>query len=800
MRLSFFTLVLVLATSPYLFAQNCTNVLTGTIIDFHDSTPLVGATVQVAGNNNVVLSDIYGNFSLGSLCDGIYELEVSHPACSTKFVKINILGDTTEKITLEHHLEELEEVKVIGDAFRNATNSAQEKILKIETLERYSTGSLGDALKEISGVNSLNTGANIVKPVIQGLGGSRVLILNNGVRMQDMEWGDEHAPNVDINATDHVAVIKGAAALQYGGDAIGGVILMEPALIPAKDTLYGKTLLTGATNGRGGNITTELTKAYKTGWFAKGQASFKRYGDYEAPDYVLSNSGVSELGASIGVGKHNFIWGWDANYSYFDTNIAILRASDIGNIDDLIRAINGREPLIIDDFSYAINKPRQEVTHHLAKLKFYRRFEGLGKWNLQYDFQHNQRFEFDIRVGDDSEKPSIDLRLATHSLSTDFKIDSKPNYKLNFGLAGLYQNNFANPDTGVRRLIPDYDRYDVGIFVMGEYVVSNTLLLDAGLRYDYSKIDAKKFYRKSRWEERGYDMEFADFVIDDLGTQLLTNPVFDYNNLSATVGLQYEITLDTEMRFNYARSQRAPNPSELFSDGLHHSAARIELGDLRIESETSQKLSLSLQKEGSKWGYTLSPFANFIADFIVLEPTGVEFNIRGAFPVWTYRQTTARLLGLDANLYSQWTNHWLTEHAFSIVKGSDIDLEMPLINIPAANFRNSVSYNNSDWKDFAISLESQYVFRQNEFPPNIMVFSPEQGQEVILDINTPPEAYHLIGLDASFKIPLSKRNTLSVGLTINNLLNEAYRDYLNRLRYYSDNLGRNFMIRLKLNY
>ena len=784
----------------YSMAQNCVNVLNGTVIDFHDRTPLVGATIQVAGNTNAVLSDFEGNFSLGSLCNGIYELEVSHPECSTRFIKIKINGDTKEKITLEHHLEELEEVKVTGDAVSDATNSAQEALLKIETLERYSAGNLGDALKEISGVSSLNTGANIVKPVIQGLNGSRVLILNNGVRMQDMEWGDEHAPNVDIDATDHVSVIKGAAALEYGGDAIGGVILMEPARIPQMDTLYGKTLLSGATNGRGGNITSELTKAYGSGWFLKGQASFKRFGDFEAPDYVLSNTGVSEIGASVGLGKRNFVWGWDVNYSYFDTDIAILRASDIGNIDDLIRAINEQEPLIVRDFGYEINKPRQEVTHHLAKLKLYNRFEGLGKWSLQYDFQHNQRFEFDIRVGDDSEKPSIDLQLITHSLATDFKIDAKRDYTLNFGLKALYQTNFANPETGVRRLIPDYDRYDFGAFVTGEYTFSEKLLVDAGVRYDFNRIDAKKFYRTSRWEEREYDLDFSDLVIEDLGTQLLTNPEFTFHNFSGTLGLQYEIDSDTEFRFNYALAQRAPNPSELFSDGLHHSAARIELGDLRNKSETSQKVSLSLDKEGNRWGYNLSPYANFINDFIILEPTGVEFNIRGAFPVWAYRQTTARLLGVDANLYWQWTKNWRTNHTFSIVKGKDTELEIPLINIPAANLRNSISYGNPALKDLKISLESQYVFRQNEFPSNLMVFSPEQGQKVLLDINTPPSAYHLIGIDGSIKLPLNTKNVLSIGLTVNNILNRSFRDYLNRLRYYADDLGRNLSIRLKLNY
>lgn len=795
-----FALLILIMLPPVIYGQECKSVLSGEVIDFHDQTPLVGATIQIMGTDTIVVSDGTGKFQIRLLCNGSYELEISHPECASIFEMVEVFGNTFKKITLEHHLEELDEVKVLGDAIAKKTKSAQENNLKIEELERYSGSSLGEALKEISGVSSLNTGANIVKPVIQGLNGSRVLILNNGVRMQDMEWGEEHAPNVDINSTNNISVIKGAAALQYGGDAIGGVILMEQARIPAKDTLYGKTIFNGITNGRGGNGTSELTKAFKNGWFIKGQGSYKRLGDSEAPNYILSNTGISEIGTSLGFGKHHFISGWDAYYSFYKADIAILRASHIGNVDDLIRGINSQQPGFIGDFTYDIDRPKQEVTHHLGKLKYYRRFEGLGKWNIQYDFQQNQRFEFDVRVGDDRDKASIDLELTTHTLSTDFKIDANRNYKLKLGLLGRYQENFPNPSTGVRRLIPDYEKYDFGVFTTMEYFISDAVLLDAGIRYDFSRIDAKKFYQTSRWEERGYDNEFSDLIIEDLGTQLLTNPIFDYHNVSATAGLQHKFNTDTELRLNYALAQRAPNPSELFSDGLHHSAARIELGDLRIKSETSQKLSISIEKEGNTWGYELAPYANFINDFVLLEPTGVEFTIRGAFPVWSYRQTNAQLLGVDAKLYSQWTTHWRTDHHFSLVKGKDRDNDLALINIPAANFRNVISFSKKEWNDLRIAVESRYVLRQNEFPPNITVFSPEQNQEVLLEINTPPDAYHLLTADAEMKFSLYHKNDFTVGLVVNNLLNENYREYLNRQRFFADDLGRNITLRLKLNY
>lgn len=781
-------------------SQECKTILLGEIVDFHDNTPLEGATISITGKNTAIESDARGKFTLDSLCDGVIELEISHPECTSEFIVIDLQGDTFKKIRLEHHLEELDEVKVIGDNSNKKTASSQEEHLSLRTVDQYSGQSLGDALKQINGVSSLNTGANIVKPIIQGLNGSRILILNNNVRMQDMEWGEEHAPNVDINANQNISVIKGAAALEYGGDAIGGVIVLEPLPIINTDSLFGKTQVNAFSNGRGGNITSSITKSYSNGLYAKIQGSFKYLGDMEAPNYLLSNTGIREKGISLSIGKRNFIQGWEAYYSFFDSDIGILRASHIGNVDDLIQAINSEVPNIINPFSYTINRPNQEVSHHLGKLNYYRRFEGLGKWNIQYDFQRNRRFEFDIRVGDDANKASLDLRLTTHSLSTDIKLDAKEGLDLKFGLLGRYQNNFANPETGVRRLIPDYDKYDFGIFGIAEYELSEALVLDAGIRYDFTRIDAQKFYRTSRWEERGYDIDFADIVIDDLGTQLLTNPVFDYHNVSATTGLKYDLNKNHILRFNYSFSNRAPNPSELFSDGLHHSAARIELGDLRIKSESASKFSASIERNGNKWGYSVAPYINSISDFILIEPTTVEFTIRGAFPVWTYLQTDARLLGIDVSAYSNWTDTWRTEHKFSWVEGTDTNSDTPLINIPSANWSNSLIYSNENWNGLRIALESQYVFEQKRVPANIFVFSPEQQQEVELDINSAPEAYHLLALDSEMSFSIKNPDDFRVGFRVTNILNTEYRDYLNRLRYFVDDLGRNFSLRLIYNY
>ena len=194
------------------FTQNCDSVFLGEIKDFHDNTPIVGATVFIKNLDKYVSSDINGKFKIENLCKGELILVISHVSCETKMVTYTIDGDVFKSIALEHHIEELTEVTVKTEE-QTTTRTAQETLIKSDVLERYSSLSLGDALKEVPGVSSINTGNTIVKPMINGLHSSRILIMNNGVRQQDQEWGIEHAPNIDLNSASQISVIKGSGAL-----------------------------------------------------------------------------------------------------------------------------------------------------------------------------------------------------------------------------------------------------------------------------------------------------------------------------------------------------------------------------------------------------------------------------------------------------------------------------------------------------------------------------------------------------------------------------------------------------------
>ena len=184
-----------------------------------------------------------------------------------------------------------------------------------------------------------------------------------------------------------------------------------------------------------------------------------------------------------------------------------------------------------------------------------------------------------------------------------------------------------------------------------------------------------------------------------------------------------------------------------------------------------------------------------------IEPEGTEQTIRGAFPVWVYNKTNASLFGVDVNWRQKITKQIDFKHQSSFIRGKDLVNDRHLIDIPAANTLNSIGYQNKKWQHFNASLESNFVFKQHLFPNNNFdVFIPSTNNTVLLDVSSTPSSYHLLKFNTDVTFKLSEKSKVTVGFTITNILNTKYRAYLNRLRYFADDLGRNFVLQLKFNY
>ena len=781
-------------------AQKCNLTLKGQITDFHDNTTIVGASVHILNSDKYTTTNFDGMYEFNNLCENKITLEIKHIACETKRVSITLTKNSTKNIALEHHEEELKEV-VVKTNTKTASTSIEQS-LKKEVFLNYTDKSLGDALNTISGVSSLNTGNTIVKPMIHGLHSSRLLIVNNNVRMFDQEWGDEHAPNIDINASDRIDVIKGANTLKYGSDAIGGIILVRPKKYAIKDSLFGSTITSFNSNGFGGNINSEIIKTYNSGFYGKVQASYKRFGDFNAPNYNLTNSGIANKSASLRFGYNSYEKGFDAFYSFVNNEIGILQSSHIGNVNDLVAAINSLEPRVIEDFAYDINFPKQQINHHLGKIEAYKRYQNFGKLSFQYDFQVNRRQEFDLRRGNLRNTPVIDLRLFTTGLQSDLEIDYIDNLKINTGLLVRYQKNDAIAGTGASPLIPDYDKFETGVYMIGNYNLSESSEINAGLRYDFSSIDARKTYNLSDWNTvYNYDVLFPEFEVSVNNTRINTNPKFTFHNVSASLGYSKRFLEDYSFLFNYGLAQRMPNPSELFSDGLHHSAARIETGLLTLEKEIANKFVLSLAKNDADFGFLISPYFKQIDGFIQLIPTGIRTTIRGAFPVWEYNQVQARIFGVDIDMNKKIARNLDYKGSLSLLQGDNLTDDIPLIQMPSTNFSNTISYTNDAFHQLKISIHQRTVLQQNRFPDyNFNTFNPTTQQQVFVDISSTPESYTLFGFSSSAVFYPFQKGSVQLSFNVDNLFDVSYRENLNRLRYFADELGRNYNLKIKINY
>ncbi len=762
--------LVLIASSASAQPGGCDLVLSGVVIDDHDRTPLSFAEVFLPELMRGAISDEQGRYRIEGLCPGTYVLKVAHLGCEPVVRKIDLQRDMVVDFRLEHHVEELREMEIIRERPDENVGFSTGELLKAD-LEKRSGAGLAEMIEGIPGVSILRTGPTIAKPIIHGLSGNRILTLNQGIRQEDQQWGTDHAPNLDPFSTDRITVVKGAAAVQYGADAMGGVVITEPVRLPRESGIAGDVRAIGLWNGRGGGLAGMLQGAVPRvkglGWRVQG--SSRQLGDSEAPDYVLSNTGLREAAASasVGITRH---WGSaSVYYSWFGREMGVLRAAHIGNLTDLNNAIASGSPWFTAPFGYAIDPPRQAMQHHLLKTEVAYRLSERDQLVITYAYQNDDRQEYDLRRGGRSNIPSLDLFLDTHTGDAVVKHWIGPKLHGKVGLNGMFQENTNMPGTGIKPLIPDYTKRTAGLFLLEHYPLNDDLELEFGGRLEGTELSIRRFNEADEY----------------------TTPEHRFVNSAISFGANWSITDSIRIRTNISSAFRSPHVSELYSQGLHHGSAAIEEGDDRLGSERSLKATIDLQGSWFKGKLTadLTLFADRISDFIYLSPSGYRLTIRGAFPVFTYVATDVFMHGMDASLRYRITGPWSLRSQLSVVRARNTVADEWLFLTPSDRLRNSLVWSAPSagkWKELELSVSSSVVFAQTRFP-------------IGLDFIDPPPAYHLLAFSISVERPLG-RNALRMGLNGDNLLNAAYRDYLDRFRYFADARGMDLSLWLRYSF
>jgi iron complex outermembrane recepter protein len=762
--------------------------------------PLTGATIQLGPY--AVVAEADGKFQINNVCPGTYTLVIKFISYKDLTKTIELFSNLSQDFVLEPDVEQLEEVVIRAHQAEteHAHNTAS---LNTKQLAEAAGKTLGETLREIPGVNTIQAGPGIFKPVIHGVHSQRILILNYGIRQEGQQWGAEHAPEIDPFIASNVVVIKDATAIKYGTDALGGVIVVNPPELPEKSGLGGKLITVGQSNGRSGTLSGYLEGGIKNrdGWGWRVQGTTKRAGDYHTPNYSLTNTGVKELNFSAATGLHKEQYGFEIFFSHFQTELGILKGTSISSLEDLQAAMESEPPQHTTSFSYNIGEPRQAVSHNLLKINAHNKVNN-GEWQVQYGYQNNKRQEFDIRRGSLRSTPSIDLILQTHTIEAEREF-VKVNQIWCLGINGMAQQNTNVPGTQRIPFIPNFASFSEGAFGAAQFNLGSWAV-DAGVRYD------SRFY-----QVKGFDYKNSYFS-DNLSFQ----------NFSGTAGATWQANSMHSWNFSLSSAWRPPHVAELYSLGTHQSAAAIEYGlllndttnevmnlnEVSFRNENALKFIATHQYRGKRFQNDLSVYGNLISNYIYLKPTGITKNIRGVYPYFRYAQTDALFLGADWSLSANLSKQIkFTQNAsFIYVKNLGESGNLPFI--PPNRFDWSLRWSEPTrfrMKDFFFETKARFTMKQYRAPrvvtPAQLIEAKETGidlfasDQTIFDFAAAPDGYCVLNMATGFSIK-SARSTIDFRLAVDNLLDQSYREYTNRFRYYADDLGRNFILSIQLNF
>lgn len=762
----------IVLSARYLPAQNCEGSISGIVYQADAHQPLQGATIYLWPSAKGVVTDVQGRYTFDGLCPDDYKVICRHLGFREDTLRLHLQNG--ERLTRHFHLRPqtttLQGLTIQAQKADEQTLQAA-GALEDAALDQRRGAFLGEQLRDISGVNAIQTGPTISKPVIHGLHSNRVLILNNGIRQEGQQWGSEHAPEIDPFIARRLTVIKGAEAVRYGSDAIGGVVMVEPPLLRRTPGLSGEVHSIGYTNGRGyvGSAMLEGHLARVPGLAWRVQGTWRQAGNVQTPRYFLANTGIREHNYSAALGYKRERWEVELFFSRFYNEIGLFSAAHVGNTTDLLNSLSREEPLysppFANEFGTTILNPRQEVSHQLFKFNGLWKMTDWAKWVVQIGWQQNTRQEFDRRRAGRSALPALELQLQT--ITADIALEHHlpgTHWKGAIGLNLLSQANNNNFNTGIIPLIPNYDAQSIGVFVVERYI-RERWELEAGLRYDLRGMDVARFDRSQTVLQRFH---------------------YDFENVLLSVGGLYRISPALEWRSHIGTAWRPPSPNELFSQGLHQGVAAIEEGNADLRQERSVKWVHTLRYTRKRLQGEAVLYANRIQDYVYLRYDSVRLTIQGAFPVFSYHQQDAMFYGMDLSGRWQAAEHWSWSVKGSAVRALGLGQLSRFPWIPPDRFEHSLRYELAGWKrwkNIFAGITQQWVDTQWRIASEV-------------EFDAPPAGYMLLQTDIGATRPVGK-HLISCSLTIANLLNAEYRDYLNRFRYFAHEQGRNFTLRLK---
>jgi iron complex outermembrane receptor protein len=611
---------------------------------------------------------------------------------------------------------------------------------------------ISNSISKLPGVSIISTGAGIGKPSIRGLSFNRVVVLNQGMRLENQQWGEEHGLALSSSGVNSVEVVKGPLYVLYGSDAMGGVLYIEPEKYLTSDDL--EIDYTGIYNSNYSGFSNNLgLKGSSENFSYMLRADITDNGNYSSPDGEIENTWFKQNDFKAGVAYQTEKFQSDLRFSMSETEVGIPHMEE--GHDDHDDHDDHEEDGHDDHDDHGEEDHYQEINH--TTLTWKNTFDMGNDHTLDITLgrQLNERKEFggheeeghddhDDHEGHEEGEAELDMELETTSI--DIKLTMPQSDDLNL-IIGTSLLNQENKNFGHETLIPDAEKKDFGLFALGQFDLDDTSQALIGVRYDNRSISSESSSN-------------------------------DYSNFNGSLGFKKDFGNST-LRINLSSGFRAPDLIELYADGSHHGSFQYKKGNINLEAEESLQTDLSYQINNDNSIVSFDLFYNDISDYIYLNPSSMfEDGLR----VYDYMQQDSKLYGGEIHLNKNTSIDWLSYYtSIEYVFAESMDGEaLPFISPLTLNQVFNIDFGNN------YSVEIDFIAKAKQ--SRVSMFEEET------------DGYSVLNLSGNYKTEFMT-NDLNLFWRISNVFDKEYYDHLSRLKTAGiEEMGRNISVGLKYNF
>ena len=724
--------------------------IVGVVVEEDGGAPLAAVHVELVESHRSESTRSNGAFAFANVAAGTYTLSVQRIGYAPRQMVVQVDDGRTTDVRIELRVAavQFDEIVVTGTISSRTGQDvlSPTSVVAAAELERRLDATVAATLADEPGVAVTGLGPATARPVIRGMGGDRIVILEDGVRSGDMSsTSADHAVAIDPLMAQRMEVVRGPMSLLYGSSALGGVVNIVREEVPrvAPDHFHGALVAQAQSVNNGGTLGGFGVMPVGP-WAARLEGSVRGSGDVSTPLGDLDNTDARAWNLSAGLGRRFGTTHVGASYRYFDTRYGIPDGAHEHHDEEEEEEEEHEEHAHNVHVEMQRHSARGELDFH--DVAFFEEIEITGGYT---NYAHRE-VEEGGEVGTEFQQDVVALNvLARHDAFGPVSTGA-------FGVSAQYRDI----ETGGELSTPSTRDYSAALFVVEE-VGTGALRLQAGARYDFA-----------RYEPR-------EAMSIDVGGELV--PVRDrsFSAVSGSLGLLYALSEPLRVGASVARAYRTPDFNELYTSGPHLAANSFDVGDPSLGAETGLGVDAFIRYRGSRVQAEVAAFRNQLDGYVFPSSRGRTVEGADGLPLFQYTNEDARFTGVEGGLDFSITDRLILEATGSIVRAEFTNERAP---IPVFEAGDTIFIAASEYPPLIPPAHGRLALRYET--PDWFAgvggrFAAEQDRTG--DFEEPTAAYAIADLSGGIRFLRGDRlHTLT--LRVDNLFDTEYRDHLSRIK------------------